>query len=85
MPRSCAACLCGPAEPAELDFGFEADEKNVVPDDLLPAAVLTAGGLVALVLISNFVMQYWVDFYALITAGLASFWRSTSGSCSARR
>jgi len=32
-------------------------EKNVVPEDLLPAAVLTAGGLVALVLISNFVMQ----------------------------
>jgi len=25
-----------------------------VPEDLLPAAVLTAGGLVALVLISNF-------------------------------
>ncbi len=35
-----------------------------MPEDLLPAAVLTAGGLVALVLISNFVMQYWVDFYA---------------------
>jgi membrane protein len=32
--------------------------------DLLPAAALTAVGLVALMLVSRHVMQYWVDFYA---------------------
>jgi membrane protein len=38
--------------------------KLVSRRDLLPAAVLTAVGLVVLVLISSFVMQYWVDLYA---------------------
>jgi membrane protein len=32
--------------------------------DLLPAAVLTALGLVALMLVSRHVMQFWVDLYA---------------------
>jgi membrane protein len=32
--------------------------------DLLPAAVLTAIGIVALMVVSRFVMERWVDFYA---------------------
>jgi membrane protein len=32
--------------------------------DLLPAAALTAVGLVALMLVSSYVMEMWVDFYA---------------------
>jgi membrane protein len=32
--------------------------------DLLPAAALTAIGIVALMIISRFVMERWVDFYA---------------------
>ena len=38
--------------------------KLVSRRDLLPAAVLTAVGLVVVVLVSSFVMQYWVDLYA---------------------
>jgi len=32
--------------------------------DVLPGAALTAGGLVLLMWISRFVMEYWVNFYA---------------------
>lgn len=32
--------------------------------DLLPGAVLTAVGLAAVMLLSGFVMEWWVDFYA---------------------
>jgi membrane protein len=32
--------------------------------DLLPGAALTAVSLVALTIISSFVMEYWIDFYA---------------------
>ncbi len=32
--------------------------------DLLPAAALTAFGLVLLMIVSRYVMQYWVDLYA---------------------
>jgi membrane protein len=38
--------------------------KAVTPRDLLPGAVLTAVGLVALMLISSFVMERWVNLYA---------------------
>jgi membrane protein len=38
--------------------------KQVAPRDLLPGAVLTAVVLVALTVISRFVMQFWVDLYA---------------------
>jgi len=32
--------------------------------DLLPGAVLTAVGLVALMIVSSYVMEYWIDLYA---------------------
>jgi Ribonuclease BN-like family. len=32
--------------------------------DILPGAVLTAVGLVALMLVSSVVMEYWLDLYA---------------------
>jgi membrane protein len=38
--------------------------KLISVRDLLPAAALTAVGLVALMLISSFVMEFWVDLYA---------------------
>jgi membrane protein len=38
--------------------------------DLLPGAVLTALALVALMVVSRFVMQYWVDLYARDYGGL---------------
>ena len=38
--------------------------KEISARDLLPGAVLTAVALVALMIISNFVMQFWVDLYA---------------------
>ena len=38
--------------------------KQVSSRDLLPGAVLTALVLVALMTVSNFFMQYWVDLYA---------------------
>ena len=44
--------------------------RQVSRRDLLPAAVLTAVGLVALMLISRVVMQYWVDLYAKDYGGL---------------
>jgi membrane protein len=44
--------------------------KLVSRRDLLPAAVLTAVGLVALMLVSRYVMQYWINFYARDYGGL---------------
>jgi uncharacterized BrkB/YihY/UPF0761 family membrane protein len=44
--------------------------KRLTPRDFLPGAVLTALALVALMIISNFVMQYWVDLYARDYGGL---------------
>jgi membrane protein len=38
--------------------------KLVSTRDLLPGAALTAVGLVVLMLISSFVMEFWVDLYA---------------------
>src|SRR5256886_6175897 len=38
--------------------------KQITRRDLLPGAVLTAFGLVALMLISSFVMELWVNLYA---------------------
>ena len=44
--------------------------KQVSKRDLLPGAILTAVGLVALMLISRYVMQFWVDLYARDYGGL---------------
>lgn len=44
--------------------------KQVAPRDLLPGAVLTALGLLALMVVSRFVMQFWVDLYARDYGGL---------------
>jgi uncharacterized BrkB/YihY/UPF0761 family membrane protein len=38
--------------------------KRITRRDLLPGAVLTAFGLVALMVISSFVMELWVNLYA---------------------
>lgn len=42
----------------------------VAPRNLVPSAVLTTLALVVLVTISQWVMQYWVDFYAKDYGGL---------------
>jgi membrane protein len=44
--------------------------KQIARRDLLPGAVVTALGLVALMIVSRFVMQYWVDLYARDYGGL---------------
>jgi uncharacterized BrkB/YihY/UPF0761 family membrane protein len=44
--------------------------KQVAPREFLPGAVLTALGLVALIVVSRFVMQFWVDLYARDYGGL---------------
>jgi uncharacterized BrkB/YihY/UPF0761 family membrane protein len=44
--------------------------RHVAPRDLLPGAVITAAGLVVLMLISSFVMGLWVDLYARDYGGL---------------
>lgn len=44
--------------------------KAVTRRDLLPSAVLTALGLVALMVISRFVMPAWIDLYARDYGGL---------------
>jgi len=44
--------------------------KRLAPRDLLPGAVLTALGLVALMVVSRFVMQFWIDLYARDYGGL---------------
>jgi membrane protein len=38
--------------------------KQVTRRDLVPAGVLTAVGLVALMLVSSFVMEFWINLYA---------------------
>jgi membrane protein len=47
--------------------------KLISRRDLLPSAVLTAVGLVVLMLVSNYVMQFWIDFYARDYGGLGVF------------
>jgi membrane protein len=44
--------------------------RRVTRRDLLPGAVATALGLVVLMLVSRFVMQFWVDLYATDYGGL---------------
>jgi membrane protein len=44
--------------------------KQIGPRDLVPGAALTALGLVALMVVSRFVMQFWVDLYARDYGGL---------------
>jgi membrane protein len=44
--------------------------KRINRRDLLPGAVLTALGIVVLMLVSSYVMQFWVDFYARDYGGL---------------
>jgi uncharacterized BrkB/YihY/UPF0761 family membrane protein len=44
--------------------------RRIPVRDLVPGALLTAGGLVALMLGSSFVMQFWVDLYARDYGGL---------------
>src|SRR5262249_26061237 len=53
--------------------------------DLLPAAILTAVGLVLLMLVSRYVMQFWVDLYAKDYGGLGVilaiyFWLALSSA-----
>jgi uncharacterized BrkB/YihY/UPF0761 family membrane protein len=44
--------------------------KLIARRDLLPAAILTAIGLVLLIVVSRYVMQFWVNFYARDYGGL---------------
>ncbi|HEX3687045.1 MAG TPA: YhjD/YihY/BrkB family envelope integrity protein [Gaiellaceae bacterium] len=44
--------------------------KQIPPRELLPGAALIAVGLVALMVVSRYVMQYWVDLYARDYGGL---------------
>jgi membrane protein len=44
--------------------------KLISRRDLLPGAVLTALGLVVLIFVSNYVMQFWIDWYARDYGGL---------------
>ena len=44
--------------------------KQIARRDLLPGAVLTALGIVVLMLASSYVMQFWVDLYARDYGGL---------------
>jgi uncharacterized BrkB/YihY/UPF0761 family membrane protein len=44
--------------------------KQVTRRDLLPSAVLTAFALVLLMIVSRYVMQFWVDLYATDYGGL---------------
>jgi uncharacterized BrkB/YihY/UPF0761 family membrane protein len=44
--------------------------RRIASRDLLPGAVLTALGLVALMVVSRYVMQFWVDLYARDYGGL---------------
>lgn len=47
-----------------------ADAQAIAPRDLLPGAVLTALGLVILMVVSRFVMPFWIDLYARDYGGL---------------
>ena len=44
--------------------------KQIAPRDLVPGAVLTALGLIAFMVVSRYVMQFWVDLYARDYGGL---------------
>jgi membrane protein len=44
--------------------------KLIARRDLLPGAALTAVGLVVLMFVSRYVMQFWVDLYARDYGGL---------------
>jgi membrane protein len=44
--------------------------KQITRRDLLPSAALTAIGLVVLMMVSRYVMQFWVDLYAKDYGGL---------------
>ena len=44
--------------------------KSITRRDLLPGAVLTAIGLVVLMLVSSYVMDFWVNLYARDYGGL---------------
>ena len=44
--------------------------RRLAPSDVLPSAVLTALALVVLIVVSRFVMQFWVDLYARDYGGL---------------
>ena len=44
--------------------------KQIAPRDLLPGAALTSVGLVALMVVSRYVMQFWVNLYAKDYGGL---------------
>ena len=44
--------------------------KQIAPRDLLPGAALAAVGLVVLMVVSRYVMQFWVDLYARDYGGL---------------
>ena len=44
--------------------------KQLAARDLLPGAVLTALGLVVLMVVSRYVMQFWIDLYARDYGGL---------------
>ena len=57
--------------------------REIAHRDLLPGAALTAVGLVALMVVSRFVMQYWIDLYARDYGGLGVVLAIYSGSRSA--
>ncbi len=75
--------------------------KRITRRDLLPGAVLTALGLVVLMIVSSHVMQFWVDLYArdyggfgvilaiyfwiLLSSGVIVWAASLSPSLAARR
>src|SRR5206468_10662140 len=44
--------------------------KLITRRDLLPAAALTAVGLVLLIVVSRYLMQFWIDLYARDYGGL---------------
>jgi uncharacterized BrkB/YihY/UPF0761 family membrane protein len=44
--------------------------RQIAPRDLWPGAALTALGLVVLMVVSRYVMQFWVDLYARDYGGL---------------
>jgi uncharacterized BrkB/YihY/UPF0761 family membrane protein len=44
--------------------------KLVTRRDLLPGAVVTAVGVVALMIVSSYVMEFWVNLYARDYGGL---------------
>src|SRR5262245_34352502 len=59
--------------------------KQIARRDLVPGAVLTAVGLVVLMLVSRYVMQFWVDLYARDYGGLGVimavyFWLALSSA-----